>query len=328
MEAAAAEPPAVVGAVDDTAAAAAAAAVDDTAAAVDNTAAAADEHVVAAAALLNGGTADADFEAASEMFEKALALDPWLRAAEYGLQQCQRALGNAGDRSADAAVLAEAGATLLNAATAVAHFDDAILQFEEALRMDLGCELAQYGLEQAKKGRELTAQMEQEDEPPRKWSLRAGRSAAMASAGLDKLRQDVRSAAQRSMAELGELAAGEPPPISEGGADGDAAPESEPEPEPDPEPEPGAESAPEPEPERAPELEPVADLEPEVSSLMRTNSEDVKVESLLSRMDEMMQELGDDDDDVLLSPPPMQAHIAAEPDDEESSGSGMAAAIE
>jgi tetratricopeptide (TPR) repeat protein len=227
--------------------------------------------VAAAATLLNAGQSDADFADAAALFEQALAMEPSLPAAGYGLTQCKRALGNAGDRPADAAVLAEAGATLLNAATLPDHFDDAIQQFEEALNMSQSCELAQYGLLQARKGRDLAAQMRQEAPQTRKWSLRAGRSAAAASVGLDKLRQDMRSAAHRSMAELSELAAGDPPPLVLG-------------------------SALEPEPECDAELEHY--VGPAEGGLVRTNSEDVKVEFFLSRMDEMMQELGDDDDDT------------------------------
>ena len=273
------------------------------------------ELVAAAAELLNHGSSDEAFTEAQALFRRALNLDPSLRAAEYGLEQCQRALGAADGRAAEALAKAEEGAELLNAAAELEHFDRAIEAFEEALRLDLGCDLAQYGLEQARKGREFCcrkkpqhgeADAEAEGEGGStgaegtswsRWSIRGIKEGAKGAmdASPDRLRVDL------GRFNLGRLERLVGPHLR-------AAAEPEPGPEPEPKPEPESEPEPEPEPDALP-LPGVGEAQPPEGA--EAGEEEVAVESLLARMggmiDELDQEEGLDAATATASAPPSPA---------------------
>jgi hypothetical protein len=131
--------------------------------------------VRAAAEQLNGGDGDEHFAEAARIFAEALALEPGLRSAEYGLEQARRALGmmtvgggggGGGGRTTeqgrDAQRRAEAMAAELNVAGSLQDYERAVSEFSEVLQLDLGCDLAQYGLEQARKGRDFYLQQQAE----------------------------------------------------------------------------------------------------------------------------------------------------------------------
>jgi len=271
------------------------------------------ELVAAAAELLNHGSSDEAFTEAQALFRRALNLDPSLRAAEYGLEQCQRALGAADGRAAEALAKAEEGAELLNAAVELEHFDRAIEAFEEALRLELGCDLAHYGLEQARKGREFWeksqhGEAEAEGEGGStgagstswsRWSIRGIKEGAKGAmdASPDRLRVDL------GRFNLGRLERLVGPHLRAA-----AEPEPEPESEPDPEPEPEPEPPPEPEPDALP-LPGVGEAQPPEGA--EAGEEEVAVESLLARMggmiDELDQEEGLDAATATASAPPSPA---------------------
>eukprot|EP01043_Picozoa_sp_COSAG02_P035431 COSAG02_NODE_2537_length_8579_cov_3.590802_3_plen_302_part_00 len=232
------------------------------------------QRVAAAAARLNSAESEADFLAAAELFEAALDLDSGCEPATYGLEQAQK--GRAMQRVA-------AAAARLNSAESEADFLAAAELFEAALDLDSGYEPATYGLEQAQKGREMLAQQQREESKTSRWSLRAGRSAV---AGFGMLREG----AQRSIAELSELAS------TDRTGTGTMN---------------GADLVPEPEPEPEPQLE----LETErgdPSIVVATKGcqetvvpppaiiEDARVETFLSKMDSLMQELDQNDDELVI----------------------------
>ena len=245
------------------------------------------ELVAAAAELLNHGSTDEAFTEAQALFRRALDLDPNLRAAEYGLEQCQRALGAADGRAAEALAKAEEGAELLNAAVELEHFDRAIEAFEEALRLELGCDLAHYGLEQARKGREFWeksqhGEAEAEGEGGStgagstswsRWSIRGIKEGAKGAmdASPDRLRVDL------GRFNLGRLERLVGPHLR-------GTPEPELEPEPEPEPEPEHELQPD-----ALPLPGVGEAQPPEGA--EAGEEEVAVESLLARMGGMIDEL-------------------------------------
>ena len=153
-----------------------------------------------------------------------------------------------------------AAAARLNSAENETDFLAAAELFQLVLELDPDCEAAAYGLEQAQKGRDLIQQQRGVGESKSShWSLRAGRSAV---AGLSMLREG----AQRSIAELTELVRTEP----------------------DPEPEPEAVAG-----SQDDCHETAITCTPPVAAII----EDARVETFLSRMDTLMQELGEDEDE-------------------------------
>ena len=226
------------------------------------------QRVAAAAARLNSANSDADLLAAAELFEAALELDSHCEPALYGLEQAKK--GRAMQRVA-------AAAARLNSANSEADFQAAAELFEAALKLDSGCESAVYGVEQAQKGREMLAQQQREDSKVSRWSLRAGRSAV---AGLSMLRDG----AQRSIAELSELASTSPT---------------------------GTDATNEPEPESEPQLELEAEQGDGLIAVVTAGCqesfvppsatiEDARVETFLSQMDTLMQELDENEDEQII----------------------------
>lgn len=171
-----------------------------------------------------------------------------------------------------------AAAARLNCAESEADFLTAAELFQAALDVEPDCEAAAYGLEQAQKGQQLAQQQRSLNEKASThWSLRAGRSAA---AGFSMLREG----AQRSIAELSELA---------GGSDLLSSGASEPSGEPEPEPEL--------EPEQPPDVPSSITVHTEDRQTLeqpeQDTIEDTTVENFLSQVDTLMQELDADEDE-------------------------------
>eukprot|EP01043_Picozoa_sp_COSAG02_P013256 COSAG02_NODE_527_length_20704_cov_120.745462_8_plen_302_part_00 len=232
------------------------------------------QSVAAAAARLNSAESEADFLAAAELFEAVLEVDPGYEPATYGLEQAQK--GREMQRVA-------AAAARLNSAESEADFLAAAELFEAVLKVDPGCEPATYGLEQAQKGRDMLAQQRREESKASRWSLRAGRSAV---AGFSKLREG----AQRSIAELSDLSSMD---LAVGATDEpEPGPELEQQLEPEPEPEP------EPDPERGGSSTAVVTENCQAAAVPPSSIiEDAHVETFLSQMDTLIQELDESDDE-------------------------------